>query len=469
MYSHDLASLPKLMELGFKMMPDLVVKPKDALEVAEIVKIAMKEGIPIVPRGGASWGLGGAMPVSGGMVLDLTGMNRILEIDDDNLTVTVEAGCTWKRLYENLLLKGYLIGSYPSSAYSATLGGWINTGGVGVGSYKYGSSLDHLRTMEVVLPKGQILNTGSKNVPSAGGYDLKNVFFGSEGTLGIITKVTLKMYPKPQEIRPLSYGFDDLDSLSKSVRNITRSDVVPLHISFLDRYHFEFLREIRSGGHVSDVGAMLNLSLEGNSNILDIEETVLDGIVTQSKGKKQDKGTSSHEWDERYYELRTKRAGPSAVLGEAFVPVSSMSSMITGIYKLKKKMKLRGAITGMVVDPNTVVFMPYYLSDERKLIRNMVSLSFVKKLGDLAYENGGRPAGLGLFFPGNIKKMYGHGQVVMTDIKSALDPYDIMNPGKTTEGLTRYGIPIPGFAMNIGMNLMAGIKRIMPKDRGVKA
>ena len=207
MYSHDLASLPKMMELGFKMMPDLVVKPKSATEIAEIVKIAAQEGIPIVPRGGASWGLGGAMPVAGGIVLDLTRMNKILDYDYDNLIVTVETGITWKMLYDTLLRKGYIIGSYPSSAMAATVGGWINTGGVGVGTYKYGSAMDHVKSLEVVLPTGKILETGNFRTSIFGGMDLNKLFFGSEGTLGIITRASMRIYPAPEELRPISYGF----------------------------------------------------------------------------------------------------------------------------------------------------------------------------------------------------------------------------------------------------------------------
>ncbi|UCF08007.1 MAG: FAD-binding oxidoreductase [Thermoplasmata archaeon] len=467
MYSHDLASLPKMMELGFKMMPDLVVIPKDAEEIAEIVKLAYKVGIPIVPRGGASWGLGGAMPVEGGIVIDLTRMNRILDIDEDNHLVTLESGMTWKMLHETLLKKGYLLGSYPSSAYAATIGGWINTGGVGVGSYKYGAAADNIESMEVVLPNGGILVTGNRGLIGTGSFDINRLFFGSEGTLGIITQVTMKIHPAPEELRPLSYGFPDIKALSLAVRDTTRTDISPLHISFLDKNHFDFLKHIGMGEHTPEVGAMLNIALEGDSEVINEEEKLLDKIAQDRGGEKQSTGVAEHEWNERYYELRTKRAGPSAVLGEAFVPVASMAGMASDIYKLIKKMKLRAAITGMVGDRNTVVFMPYYLSDERKLIRNMVSLSFVKKLGDLAFMHGGRPAGLGLFFPGNLKRMYGQGSDVMFDIKAAIDPYDVMNPGKTTEGLTRFGVPIPAFAMNLGMNVMAKIKRILSKDREV--
>jgi FAD/FMN-containing dehydrogenase len=127
-------------------------------------------------------------------------------------------------------------------------------------------------------------------------------------------------------------------------------------------------------------------------------------------------------------------------------------------------MKLRAAITGFISDRNTATFMPYYLTDERQLVRSMLSMAFTKKLNDLAFKNGGRPAGLGIFFASNLKKLHGSELELMFDLKSTLDPYNIMNPGKLTEGVTRFGVPIPALAMNIGMDSMAFMKRIITKD-----
>ena len=164
MYSHDLASLPKMMELGFKMIPDAVVQPKSAEEVSAIIKVAIKEGVPIVPRGGASWGYGGAVPCEGGIVLDMAAMNLIIRIDEENMEVEVEAGAIWTKVHDEALARGLYIGYYPSSAPAATVAGWISTGGIGVGSYKYGSVGANVRNMEIVLPEGQILQTGFDRV-----------------------------------------------------------------------------------------------------------------------------------------------------------------------------------------------------------------------------------------------------------------------------------------------------------------
>jgi len=465
LYSHDVAALPNMIGLAFKIMPDLVVRPNTAKEISEIVKLASKENAPIIPRGGASWGLGGAVPVNGGIVLDMTSMKQIIEIDEDNLTATVESGINWKLLYDALTRKGYMIGAYPSSAYAASIGGWINTGGVGIGTYKYGSVGDQLRSIEVVLPNGKIINTGFKNVISnSSGYNLTDLFLSSEGTLGVITKATLKIYPAPEEIRPLSYDFSEIENLCKSIQKIVRAKVVPLHLGFLDNKHFEYLKQIRKDvPKVSKI--LLNIALEGDSKMLDYEEEVIDKIIKSNKGKKLNSKIAQHEWDERYFEMRTKKVGPTLITGEAMTPIPTMSSMLKGIYAIFRRMKLRGAIAGFISDRNTITFMPYYLTDERKMVRSLLSMSFVKKLSDLSFKNGGRPAGLGIFFASNLKKLHGNGVELMNDLKSTLDPYNIMNPGKLTEGLTRFGIPIPSLAMNLGMDSMALMKRFIGKDK----
>lgn len=464
LYSHDVASLPDMFSLGFKMKPDFIVKPNNAEEISKIVKLAIKQEIPIIPRGGASWGLGGAVPVQGGIVLDMNGMDKILEIDQKNLIVKVEAGVTWKELYDQLIRKQLFIGAYPSSAPSATIGGWINTGGVGIGSYKYGSARDLIRNMEVILPTGEIINTGfDKVLANSAGYDLNSLFIGAEGTLGILTKVTLKINSKPKEIRPLTYTFSALQKVSPVVQKLVRENMTPLHISFFGAEHFKLLSKLKLGK--SPTGAVLNVVLEGDNKILDYEEELVDKIVKENGGTKEDKKMANHEWNERYYEMRTKRLGPSAILAEAFVPISEMGKMVNDTYAIFKKLKLRGAITGMISDRNTAVFMPYYLTDERKFFKSISSLSFVKKLGDLSFKHGGRPAGLGLFYAVNLKKLHGPGMDLIYNIKDTLDPHEIMNPGKLIEGRTRYGVPIPPIGMKVGMGALAALKRVIPGDK----
>ena len=464
LYSHDIAPLPKEMSLLFKTVPDIVVKPRNATDVSKIMKYAVENKIPVTPRGGASWTFGGVTPTLGGIVLDMGNMQEILEINKENLFVTVEPGINWKKLYDTLLSKDLLIGAYPSSAPGATVGGWVNTGGVGVGSYKYGGIDRLIRSLEVVLADGTIITTGCKNVlNNSSGYNLTDLFIGSEGTLGIVTKVTLKVFPAPEEIRPTSFVFPDLEKAGEAIHALTRTNITPYHIAFLDGTHFDLLRKL--GQNIPKVGAMVDIIFSGDSTIIDIQEKNTKEIMVKYGGRKTVKKFADHEWAERFFESKARRLGPGLIVGESFCPVSKIVEMSKKSQEVLKKLKMKGAVVGFIVDPNTALFMTYAISNEQKLIKNMASLALVKKLTDEAFKVGGRPGGFGLLFSGNLKKIHGKGVFVMDDIKSTLDPYYIMNPGKLTENTTRFGIPIPGFAMNFGMNILAIMKRIMPSDK----
>ena len=465
LYSHDMAPLPKEMDVIFKTMPDQVIRPGFTEEVAQMVRKAIATKKPIVPRGAATWGLGGAVPVKGGYVLDMTAMNKIISIDDRNLTATVQPGITWKALSDALDAKGLFLPCYPSSAPSATIGGWIGTGGTGIGAYKYGTAGDLIRDLEVVLPTGVIIHTGDKRVPAnGGGPNLNWMFVGSEGILGVITEVTLSVLPKPEEMRFVAYSFEDLAKFGPVLRTLVRSSITPMHIMFGDRLHFEYLRSV--GKHAPDVGCMVTMALTGSKGSVDIEEKALDEIVASNGGSKMPKEVADHEWSERSYEFRVREMGVGAIPGEVFVPIDSFEKAIADLAKLVKGMKLKAPTIGTVADNNTVMFMPYYLTEEQNFWRSTMAMGFGKKLGDIAFAHGGRPVGFGIFFAANLARVRGKdGAELIRSIKKAMDPYDIMNPGKMVETGTRFGISMPAFLMNFGMNMMAGMKRLMPSDK----
>ena len=465
LYSHDLAPLPKEMDLIFKTTPDQVVRPKYAQEVAQMMAKAVATKKPIVPRGAGTWGLGGSVPVKGGYVLDMTAMDKIVSIDEKNLVVTVQPGITWKALSDALDAKGLFLPCYPSSAPSATLGGWIGTGGTGIGAYKYGTAGNIVRDLEVVLPTGEIIHTGDKYVPaSGGGPNLTWLFVGSEGILGVITEVTLSVLPKPEVLRPVAYSFEDLSKFTPALRKLTRSDVAPMHVMFGDKAHFEYLRAL--GKDAPDVGCMITCALTGSKDKADLEEKLLDEIMTSSGGSKMPAEVAEHEWSERSYEFRVREMGIGAIPGEILVPIEGFDKALAETRELVQKMKLKGPIIGTVADRNTVMLMPYYLTDEHNFFRSTAAMGFGKKLGDIAFENGGRPVGLGLFFAGNLTKYRGkEGAELVRRIKALVDPEGIMNPGKVVETGTRFGISLPAAFMNFGMNMMAGMKRLMPRDK----
>ena len=465
LYSHDLAPLPKEMDLIFKTMPDHVDRPQYTQDVVQLVMKAISTNSPLVPRGAGTWGLGGSVPVKGGRVLDMTAMSKILEIDEVNLIARVQPGITWKALADALDAKGLFLPCYPSSAPSATIGGWVSTGGTGIGAYKYGTAGDIVRDLEVVLPTSEVIHTGDKYVPqNGGGPNLNWLFIGAEGTFGVVTEVTLSVLPKPEVMRPLSYSFDDSTKMQPAFRKIARSEVRPMHIMFGDKLHYDFLRAV--GKHAPEVGCLVTCTLTGTKAQVALEEQMLDEIMTSSGGKKEPQELADHEWEERSYEFRVRELGAGVIPGEILIPIEKFDAVVAGTYELTRKLKLRAPIIGTIVDRNTVMLMPYYLMDEHNMVTSTVAMGFGDRLGDIAFENGGRPVGLGIFFAGNLNKYRGkEGARLVRRIKELLDPEGIMNPGKLVATGTRFGISMPAFLMSFGMHMMAGMKRIMPRDK----
>lgn len=464
LYSHDLAPLPKETQLAFKNVPDIVVKPCSTQDVQKIVKIAADSGMPITPRGSATWGLGGAMPAFGGILIDLSGsMNKIIKIDKENLSVTAQAGATWKEVYESCLKEGLLLGSYPSSYPSATLAGWISTAGIGIGGYKYGSAGNEIRNMKVVMPDATIIETGFDMVCDNGsGYNLNWLMVGAEGTLGVITEVTFKLEPGPQVMRPLAYELPSVEAMGEPLMEICRSRAIPLHIQFYDGAHFEILR--KAGKHAPDVAALLTIQLEGDEAIVNYEEQTIDAILVEKFGaKKMSEDFAEHEWDERCYEFRAREMGLGHIPGEVVVPLKYFSEFTENTKKLMVEFKMQGGMTGMVADRNTVMFMPYYFFDPSNPLF-MTAFSFNKKFADLSMEYGGRSLGFGIFFASTLKPIRGEGAKYMKRIKGAIDPKDIMNPGTLLATVTRQNITIPSQLFNLGMNLMATAKKMIPRE-----
>ncbi|MDR0335395.1 MAG: FAD-binding oxidoreductase, partial [Methanomassiliicoccaceae archaeon] len=364
LYSHDLAPLPKEAGIAFNNIPDVVVRPSSVEDVAKIVRIALKSGVPITPRGASTWGLGGCQPAAAGIVVDFSSkLNQVFEIDEKNMCVKVGAGCTWKKVSEACAKKGLLVGSHPSSFPSATVGGWVSTGGVGPGGYKYGAARDSVLNLEVVTSDGMVMNTGyDKIANNMSGYNLNQLFAGAEGTLGLIATVTLRLHPMGI-IKPLAYDFANLKDMAGPITEITKHpSLKPLHIAWSDYMHFEHQR--KAGLHAPDVKNLFLVTLQGDPEFVALEEKVLDAIIEKFGGKKVDNEIAAHEWDERCYEFRCRKVGTGSVPAEVVVRNEHWGSFVDECYEGFKKMKMAGGgIIGMIADRSTAMFMPYYFMD----------------------------------------------------------------------------------------------------------
>ena len=465
LYSKDLAPLPKEAGMGFKNIPDVVVRPSSVNQISEVVKIAYKEGIPITPRGNSSWGLGGCMPTSAGIVVDLASkMNKITEINTEELYVKAGAGCTWKELLEACMKKGYIIGSYPTSFPSATLGAWIATNGMGVGSYKYGSAKDNILNMEVVLSDGTVLETGDNHMGSYGiGYNLNQLFSGSEGTLCVFGTVTFRIYPMGV-VKPTAYSYGSLKDMHETVQRIaSHPSVKPMHIAFSDELHFANQR--KAGIHAPDEKSLLLLTMQGDKAFVERDLAELDAFASLLGGKRVDDKIGEHEWEERCYEFRARKVGVGEIPAEVVVPVSEFGQFTGECYEGFKKMKMEpGGVIGVVVDRNTIMFMPYYFKDDESLL-GMTAFAFNFYLGDRANAYGGRTTGFGVFFAWNLDNIHDNATVqYMRAMKTKLDPRDVVNPGHLVCGNTRFGIKMSKQLMSVGSSLIQTVKKLLPAN-----
>jgi glycolate oxidase len=428
-YSRDVSPISPKLQKKLGTSPDIIARPRNTEDVAEIVKLANENKVPIIPRGGASWWLGGCVPYKGGIVLDLTSINQVIELDEKNLTVTSDCGVTWGDLEAFLERRSFFLGTRPGSAASATVGGWISTGGVGFGSYRYGSVGDLVRSLEVVLPNGQIIETGNGELAGQGsGYNLNRLFVGGEGTLGIITKATLRILPKPDgDPVHVSYIFADVNNYQEAINDLVRSSLPLHHIAFGDKGHFEFLGS--AGAAVPQGEIVLCITLETIEGATDQAKERLDEKMRSAGGSLGCKDHPTDDCRDGTIEFRGWISNVYPVPGEIFVGVDRFTEIIGKIYELTDEMNLEAGIIGSVVDRGTVMFMPYFL---HKQDEDEPFMEFHRRLGDIALKLGGRRVGLGLYFSSSVTEIRSKGSVeLMRLIKANLDPGNIMNPGKT--------------------------------------
>ncbi|UCC93535.1 MAG: FAD-binding oxidoreductase [Thermoplasmata archaeon] len=464
LYSQEVANLPPEVVYVFNVRPDVVVRPSSTPEVVNVVALAQELEIPITPRGAGTLGLGGSMPSKGGIMLDLSTMNRIIDVDPDTLSATVEAGVTWEELRDAARAKGLRVGAYPSSALSATVGGWLSGGGVGIGSYKYGPAADQVRWLEVVLADGRVVESGFRGVmDNASGYSLTNMFVGAEGTLGVITRATIKLRPRPGDVVPSAYAFKGMKEASRAILALTRSPVVPYSISFVDGNHLANLEEL--GMEVPDAaGAVVTVALEGHMDEIAVTDAETEAAMGSAGGRRLSDEEAAESWENRSYEFRVKRLGPGLVPGSVFVPTARLEEAVEKVYHAIEDLGMKAGITGLVADRNTVDILPYYIVDDRKMLKNIAVMSFVKRLTDIALAHGGRPVGVGMWFAQNLGRVHGEGAEVMRAMKAALDPNDIMNPGKVVKMGTRFDLAIPTTAAGLGMDFLSALKKVLPPD-----
>ena len=463
-YSHDFASLPKFAHLQWKLTPDFVVIPKTTEEIVRLVHFAYESGLPLVPRGGGTGLYGGSVPNRGGVLVDMRAMDRVESVDRDMRLMTVQAGATWKSAYDRAWKDGLFLPVYPLGAPATTIGGWIGSSGVGYGSYKYGTARDILVDLEVVLPSGDVVHAGDPRFETGHGFaNVSGAFVGSEGTTGIVTRAILRLFPRPEEIRPLTYVFESIRKAQTVVPDLTDLAATPYHVGIVDETHIAFLRAVR--GEELPPQGLVNVVLEGPKDEIAEEQKEIDAFMVDRGAAKASEATARRLWDGRFDLFPARRLSGGLVIAEAFIPAKQYPRMLARTDALIRKLKLQVAVNSFLADRNTVAFTPYLLMDDLSPL-GPTALGFVKKLGDLAFELGGHPMGLGLFLVFNLERMHRGATSILTAVKNTLDPHRKMNPGKTVEVWTKFNLPlvntIPPPIMGWGLDLAAFVRSLKP-------
>lgn len=433
-YSHD--------ELGgIKKMPDIVVQAISTKEVAEVMKYACENNIPVTPRGSGTGLVGAAVPLKGGIVIDLCRMNKILELDEENLTLTVEPGV--------LLMD---IGKYVEEAdlfyppdpgeKSATIGGNISTNAGGMRAVKYGVTRDYVRGLEVVLPNGEVVNLGGKVVKNSSGYSLKDLIIGSEGTLGIVTKAILKLLPLPKKSLSLLIPFPNLEKAIETVPEIIKSKSIPTAIEFMQKDAI-LAAEKFLGKSFPDksADAYLLLTFDGNSkeeiekayeNVAGIclENDALDVFISDTDERQEAIWSARGCFLEAIKALTTEMDEVDVV-----VPRNKIGEFVTYTHQLEERFNIRIKSFGHAGDGNLHIYILRDDLDEAAWHKKLKEV--MQTMYDKAKELEGQVSGEhGIGF---AKKPYLNQSLskesisIMKGIKSVFDPRNILNPGKLFE------------------------------------
>lgn len=431
-YSHDLAPLTDDLLKGFGVgKPDVVVMPGSLSHVADIMKYASQKYIAVTPRGGGSWGLGGVLPVGGGIVIDLSGMNRIIEVNIEDEYVTLETGVEWKRLSNTVKKHGFDVGACPTSAPVATVGGYISTGGSsGIGVSQHGPIGDHIISLKVVLPDGMVVQTNP--------WD-SWVFVGSEGTLGIVCEATLKIFKK-NKMKHMLFGFDNFDAGLEAV--VKLNEVNPYYFTFMDDGFIRLLKE--KGSHLPENKLTLAVTLNDKDGEQEEKEIAVNSICNGTRFSDE---LAEEEWENRYKTaLSIKSLGPTLLTQEIRLPAMFLGQALSG-WKTVLKGK-RFAFKGVCSDNGAISVFPVVLTDEREKYEFMKTLSYTRAIAKIGRKYNGTVYGIGLFNSNQMSDIHGNSLEVMKDIKRILDTKNILNPGKTVESR------IPDFFLSFIFMLM---------------
>lgn len=437
-----LTSLEDLTVYGFdgtasiKEMPGAVVFPQTTEQVAACVKLARENNIHVTTRGSGTGLSGGSVPSKDCLVICLVQMDKILHVDADNLTLRAQTGAITLKIDEAAAAHGLFYPPDPGSMKISTIGGNVAENSGGLRGLKYGVTRDYVMGMEVVLPDGRIVRLGNGCVKDVAGYSMKDLFIGSEGTLGIITEVLLKLLPRPAARRTMLAVYERMEDAANTVSAIIAAKIIPCTLEFLDQMTIRCVEDYAKIGLPTDCAALLLMETDGHPTAVEDEATMMADIARKHHAREVK--TAANETEaltlasaRRSAFSALARMKPTTILEDVTVPRSGLAEMVSFIAETAVKFNLQVGTFGHMGDGN---LHPTFLTDERDeeeihRVHQALDVIVDKTLamgGTITGEHG-----VGLAKKPWLKKQLGDASYeLMREIKRSLDPSGLLNPGK---------------------------------------
>jgi glycolate oxidase len=421
----------------FERTPPLVVLPRTTAEVSAVHRIATARRIAITPRAMGSGLSGGAIPLQGSIVLGVSQMNRILEIDEIDRVAVVQPGVINAQLQAEAEKRGLFYPPDPSSLKQSAIGGNVAENAGGARCLKYGVTGDYVLALEVVLPDGTVIRTGGRTVKNVTGYELRRLFTGAEGTLGTITEITLKLIAKPKFARTALAEFNRIEDAANAVTAVLSAGVLPTAIEMIDQFTMRCIEDNKPSGLPVDAAAILIFGVDGNYEGAIADELAQIDALARSAGARAVEIARTDADAERLWTARRSinpslaRRRPNRLGEDVCVPRRSILPMIQRCQEIRDRFGLEVPLYGHIGDGN---LHPNLLCDKRDREEMKRVEAAARAIFEAAVELGGTLSGehgIGLLKKQFMELDLGSDAVaLMRRIKDAVDPLGIMNPGK---------------------------------------
>ena len=418
-----------------KVLPEVVVTPCNAEQVQQIVKIADKYEAPLLTRGSGTNLSGGTVPIKKGIVMVMVKMNKIIEVDYNNLTATVQPGVIIQDLNDAIAQYDLLYPPDPGTVATATMGGSVAECSGGLRGLKYGVTKDYVMGLEVILANGKVMRCGGKTVKNVTAYDMVKLFVGSEGTLGVITEIIVKLIPAPEARKSAMATFKSIDDAASAIMGIISNKVIPATLEIMDNVTIKTVENYAHVGLPTDAEAILLIEVDGIPEVVEKEAQAVARVCQENNGSLKIAETEQERddlWEARRAALPAlAQVSPTTVLEDATVPRSKIPDMLKALRGIANKYQLPIGTFGHAGDGN---LHPTILTDETNKEEMERVHKAVDEIFEVALKLGGTLSGehgIGIAKQKYLEKEFGEAGIeALEAVKKALDPKNLLNPGK---------------------------------------